>query len=124
MLLRRLRDLLAPGGVVLMDYLNAQQVRAHLVAEDEAVVNGLRVVSRRTLEGPRLVKHMTLTRVDTGAQREARESVRLYDPSDLRAMAGASGLELTFEAGDYQGTAFDPGRSSRWIGFLRRPQAG
>ena len=123
-LLKRLRELLLPGGVVLLDYLNAQQVRDHLVPEDEAVHGDLRVLSRRTLEGKRLVKHMTLTRLSSGAQRLARESVRLYEPEELRAMALESGLELAFEAGDYQGGPFVPGRSSRWIGFLRKPQAG
>jgi len=120
-LLRSLRELLIPGGVVLLDYLNAQEVRSHLVAEDEAVHGGLRVLSRRTLEGNRLVKRMTLTRLETGATREAQESVRLYDPQDLRAMARDSGLETAFEAGNYPGDPFDPQRSSRWIGFLRRP---
>ena len=122
LLLTRLRELLAPGGIVLMDYLNARQVREHLVPQDEAVHGDLRVLSRRALEGNRLVKLMTLTRSSTGAQRQARESVRLYDPAELRAMTLESGLELTLEAGDYQGGPFDPGRSSRWIGFLRRPE--
>ena len=121
-LLRRLRELLRPGGVVVLDYLNARQVRDHLVPEDEAVHGDLRVLSRRALEGNRLVKHMTLTRVSSGAQRQVRESVRLYDPAELRAMAAESGLEVAFEAGDYQGGTFVPGRSSRWIGFLRKPK--
>jgi len=120
-LLGRLRGLLVPGGGVLLDYLNADVVRAGLVAEDEAVRGNLRVHSRRTLEGDRLVKRMTLTRTDTGARREATESVRLYDPQELRDMARASGLEPAFEAGDYQGGPFEPARSSRWIGYLRRP---
>ena len=119
-LLRRLRDLLRPGqGVLVLDYLNAQTVRETLVAEDEATHGNLRVASRRTMVGPRLVKHMTLTRLDTGAQRKVQESVRIYDPQELRAMARDSGLEVTFEAGDYQGTPFQAG-SSRWIGFLSR----
>jgi SAM-dependent methyltransferase len=119
-LLQRLRDLLRPGGVLLLDYLNAQYVRAHLVPQDEALHGGLRVVSRRTLEGSRLVKQMTLTRLETGAQRQVKESVRIYEPQELRAMAAASGLAIAREAGDYQGAPFDPGGSTRWIGFLVR----
>jgi SAM-dependent methyltransferase len=119
-LLQRLRDLLQPGGVLLLDYLNAQYVREHLVPQDEALHGGLRVVSRRTLEGSRLVKQMTLTRLETGVQRQVKESVRIYEPRDLRAMATASGLAIAQEAGDYQGAPFDPGRSARWIGFLVR----
>jgi SAM-dependent methyltransferase len=119
-LFQRLAELLAPGGVLVMDYLNAQQVRATLVPRDEAVHGRIRVESRRSLQGRRLVKHMTLTRLDTGSRRQAEESVRLYDPPELREMAEASGLDLLSEAGDYQGGRFEPERSARWIGFLQR----
>jgi SAM-dependent methyltransferase len=118
----RLRELLRPGGVLVLDYLNAAQVRANLVAEDEAEHNGIRVLSRRTLEGDRLVKRMTLTHLETGRIRQAEESLRLYDPDELRAMAAACGLARLGEAGDYQGAPFDPRASARWIGFLGRAQ--
>ncbi len=131
-LLRRLRDLLRPGGVLLLDYLNAPYVRAHLVPEDVALHGTIRVHSRRTLEGDRLVKRMTLTHLsldpegrmrpsgDTGRTREALESLRLYEPAELRALARECGLETRREAGDYQGAPFDQARSERWIGFLTR----
>jgi SAM-dependent methyltransferase len=119
-LLHRLRALLRPGGVLVMDYLNADHVREHLVAEDEAVHHGLRVVSRRTLEGHRLVKRMHLTHLETGATRRVTESVRLYAPQELTAMAGECGLEVIHVAGNYIGESFDRRRSVRWIGFLRK----
>jgi len=119
-LLQDLRRLLRPGGVLLLDYLNAAQVRANLVKEDEATHHGLRVVSRRSLEGGRIIKRMDLTRIDTGATRKVTESVRLYDPGELVAMARECGLELVSEAGDYHGAAFDAASSPRWIGFLGR----
>jgi SAM-dependent methyltransferase len=119
-LLQDVRRLLHPGGVLLLDYLNAAHVRANLVGEDEALHHGLRVVSRRALEGQRIVKRMVLTRLDTGATRKVTESVRLYDPSELVAMARGCGLDLFSEAGDYGGAPFSGTQSSRWIGFLRR----
>ena len=119
----RLRDLLRPGGVLLLDYLNAPFVRAHLVPEDDTRHGGIQVRSRRTLEGDRLVKRMTLTHLETGQTRDAMESLRLYEPAELRAMAGASGLELLREAGDYQGAPFVESHSGRWIGFLTRPHS-
>ncbi len=119
-LLLSLRGLLRPGGVLLLDFLNAAHVRATLVKEDEAVHHGLRVVSRRSLESGRIVKRMDLTRVDTGATRRVTESVRLYEPGELVDMARACGLERIGEAGDYHGAPFDAAASPRWIGFLGR----
>lgn len=118
-----LHDRLGPGGVLVLDYLNAAQVRARLVPEDERSHGRLRVASRRTLEGDRLVKRMTITHLDTGRVRQALESVRLYEPEELQAMARAAGLEPAWAAGDYQGAPFEPGASARWIGFLTRPGA-
>jgi SAM-dependent methyltransferase len=120
-LCRRLRELLRPGGVLVLDYLNATFVRAHLVAEDVTRHGTIEVRSRRTLEGDRLVKRMTLTHLETGRTREALESLRLYEPEELRALAADCGLEPALEAGDYQGAPFAAGRSARWIGFLSRP---
>lgn len=122
-LCRALRNLLRPGGVLLLDYLNAPFVREHLVPHDVTVHGAIQVDSRRTLEGDRLVKRMVLTHLETGRTREAHESLRLYEPAEMRALAAQSGLGLMREAGDYQGAPFDQARSSRWIGFLSRPQS-
>ena len=118
-LLRRLGRLLRPGGVLVLDFLNADQLRATLVAEDEIERAGIRVVSRRAIEGQRIVKRMELTRLDTGATRQVTESVRLYEPAELRAMAAEAGLAPVREAGDYDGRPFGPD-TPRWIGFLER----
>lgn len=119
-LLRRLAQLLRPGGALVLDYLNAAFARAHLVPEDTGTHGALRVESRRALEGDRLVKRMTITHLDTGRVRRVKESLRLYDPAELGAMARDCGLRLDGEAGDYRGGPFDPQGSPRWIGFLSR----
>jgi SAM-dependent methyltransferase len=119
-LLARLARLLRPGGVLVLDYFNAAHVRATLVGEDESLHRGLKVLSRRSVEGDRLVKRMDLTRLDSGATRRVTESVRLYEPAELKAMAGAASLRAVREAGDYRGGPFDPAASPRWIGFLEK----
>jgi len=111
--------LLRPGGVLLMDYLNADQVVRSLVPQDTLERAGVRVLSRRVIEGERIVKRMTLTRLDTGETREAMESVRLYRPAALRAMAGATGLGLRSVMGTYAGAAFHED-SPRWIGIFEK----
>lgn len=119
-LLHNLTALLRPGGVVLMDYLNAAHLRENLVVEDVVEQAGLRVHSRRTLEGKRIVKRMDIEYLDSGATREVVESVRVYDPQELTALAAEAGLKLRQECGDYAGAAFRPD-SPRWLAFFDRP---
>ena len=114
-LARRLR----PGGVLLLDYLHADEVVRALVAEDTVERHGIRVRSRRALEGDRLVKRMTLTRLASGDTREALESVRLYQPPELGAIAAEAGLSLRAARGSYAGAPFG-NQSPRWIGFFQR----
>jgi SAM-dependent methyltransferase len=119
-LLADLAGLLRPGGALVLDVMNPARVRAELVAEDVVERAGLRVRSRRSIERGRVVKRMTLQRLDTGQVREAVESVRLYEPPELLAMAEAGGLRPLAQLGDYLGGPFEPERSPRWLGILER----
>ncbi len=116
-LLHNLAALLRPGGVVLMDYLNAAHLRANLVLEDVEEHPGMRVHSRRILEGKRIVKRMRIEYLDSDASREVVESVRVYEPQELTALAAEAGLKLRLECGDYSGTEFLPD-SPRWLAFF------
>ena len=118
-LLQALSKALRPDGVLLLDYLNAEGAARTLVPEDTVERQGVRVLSRRTLEGDRLVKRMTLTRLATGEVREALESVRLYRPDELLALAHAAGLRSRTVLGSYDGAPFTPD-SPRWIGIFER----
>ena len=118
-LLRSLAALLRPGGVLLIDYLHAAELRRTLVPEDTLERHGIRVKSRRRIERRRVIKEMELLRMDTGETRQARESVHIYEPGELEAMAGRAGLGLRKVMGRYDGSAFD-GRSPRWIALFEK----
>ena len=118
-LLKTLAALLRPGGVLLVDYLNASELRRTLVPEDTIERHGIRVRSRRRIEGGRVLKDMELTRLATGETRQARESVHLYEPDAFEAMAGRAGLRLRRALGHYDGSAFD-GTSGRWIALFEK----
>ena len=111
--------LLRHGGVLVMDYLNADLVARTLVPEDTMERAGMRVVSRRAIEGDRLVKRMELIRLDTGERREMMESVRIYHPTALQEMAVRAGLRLRRIMGTYAGEAFTED-SPRWIGIFEK----
>ena len=118
-LARDLGRVVHPGGVLLLDYLNAAHVAANLVPEDVIEHNGLRVLSLRGLEGNRLVKRMRIERLDSGAVREVTESVRVYWPESLLELLSAGGFQLRRAFGDYTGEPHTE-HSPRWIGVLER----
>jgi SAM-dependent methyltransferase len=118
-LVRDLARVVRPAGVLVMDYLNADHLAANLVAEDQVERNGLRVHSRRSLEGNRVVKHMRISRPDGGPVREVVESVRVYSPGELAALLAVGGFRLRRAFGDYSGGPPSPS-SPRWIGVLER----
>jgi SAM-dependent methyltransferase len=119
MLMNALGRLLRHGGVLIMDYLNAELVTRTLVAEDTVERGGIRAQSHRALEGNRLVKRMVLTHLDSGESRSVLESVRLYHPTDLQEMAVRAGLRLRRVMGTYAGEAFRQD-SPRWIGVFEK----
>jgi SAM-dependent methyltransferase len=119
-LLCALQHLLRPNGILLLDLMNATRLKSGLVEEDVLERDGLRVRSRRSLEGERVVKRMTIERLDSGAVREAVESVRVYEPTELKRMACACGLTLTRELGSYDGSEFQAANSLRWLGVFEK----
>lgn len=119
-LLCTLQRLLRPEGVLLLDLMNASRLKSGLVEEDVLERGGLRVHSRRSLEGGRVIKRMTIERLDSGATREAVESVRVYEPDELCRMAATCGLGLVHELGDYDGSKFQAADSLRWLGIFQQ----
>lgn len=119
-LLCTLQGMLRPGGVLLLDFLNAARLKAGLVEEDVLERNGLRVHSRRSIEGDRVIKRMEIERLDSGAVREAVESVHIYEPGELKRMACACGFSLRAELGDYAGNDFITDASPRWLGVFAK----
>lgn len=92
---------LRPGGMLVLDFLNAERVRADL-AEPSGVTTGLHGSrSRKGLsdDGQFVVKQITLA---DGTEHV--ERVRLLAMPDLTAMFSAAGLEVTQQLGDYDGS--------------------
>jgi SAM-dependent methyltransferase len=93
---------LRPGGMLVLDFLNAARVRAELAAPAEETEGPRGSRSRKGLSADDrfVVKHIQLA---DGTQHE--ERVRLLGMTALAAMFAAAGLEVTAEAGDYEGAA-------------------
>lgn len=99
---------LAPRGGLLLDLMDAETVRRDLVPRSEREEGGARLVEVRSLsaDGRRVEKSVVLA--EGGIERRWRESVRLYAPAEVEAMAAAAGLA---PAGRYGGHGPEPWRS-------------
>ena len=83
---------LAPDGWLMLDLPDTDALRAGLVPASERQVGDCRIRERRRLTATRVEKDVELVHAD-GRRHGYTESVRLYDPPALRALAGSVGLE-------------------------------
>ncbi len=106
--LAELVRVLAPGGLVVLDLMNAARVKATLVPESRTRRDGLEILERRRLErgGTRVVKDVHV-RGDDGGERRWSEDVRLYEPGELERLLVVAGLEFLRREGDFDGRAFE-----------------
>lgn len=111
-----IRRLLRPGGVFVLDFLNADRVAAHLVPRDVQTVGGATITQRRVIENGVVIKKIIVER--DGKQEEFEERVRLYGRDALERLLTHSGLRTDRALGDYTGEEFGSD-SSRLILYGR-----
>ena len=109
-------------GHVVVDFMNADQVKARLKPHTiRSMEDGLRVEDFRTITpAPERVEKRTTITTPQGEQHELFESVRLFSVSELKQAMIAKGLEIREILGDYDGNPFKDD-SPRVILFGRKP---
>jgi SAM-dependent methyltransferase len=110
-------DSMKHGGILVIDYLNASQVRRELVAYDERVENGITIEQRRAISSDDRFVEKTITLRERG--KEYIERVRLLSPRDLQRMLVAAGFKVNKLFGDYSGVEWSE-ESPRTILFASR----
>jgi SAM-dependent methyltransferase len=108
---------LRPGGALVIDFLNASQVRRNLVAYDERVENGITIEQHRIISPDDRFVEKTIRLRERG--REYVERVRLLSAGDLERMLGVAGFEVVHCFGDYAGARWSE-NSPRTILFASR----
>ena len=96
---------LRPGGHLVLDFLNADTVRAAVAAGDVAAGGLQTAVSRQLSDDGRYV----LKTIRVPADRTYTERVRLLSPDDLAKMFRDAGLTVERTYGDYDGAPLGPG---------------
>ncbi len=116
MIINVARQLVKNKGWFVIDFLNSQWVRTHLVAHDEQVTpNGIHIEQTRWIEDGRIEKRLLIR--NSFEAKEYIESVRLFDLSDFERMFQGAGLTLRHVFGSYHGKAFLQDTSPRLIMF-------
>jgi len=105
------------GGTLVIDFLNASQVRRDLVPYDERVENGITIEQRRMISSDDRFVEKTIRLRESG--KEYIERVRLLSPRDLQRMLTATGFKVAQLFGDYGGGDWSE-NSPRTILFASR----
>ena len=108
---------IAPGGVFLIDFLNADRVVSAPLQRTRRERDGHTIDEDRSLsdDGRHLVKHVVVADADGRVEAEYDERVRLLTPGELGALLDGVGFRTTRAFGDYDGADFDASRSPRVI---------
>ena len=102
LVVHQIADVLVPGGRLVLDYLNADQVRQTLRRDSEEVRDGAtaaRVLRRFSEEGRYVVKEIELR----AENRSFQERVRLFTAQELAGLLEEAGLRVAARFGDYDG---------------------
>jgi SAM-dependent methyltransferase len=110
-------DALTEGGALVIDFLNASQVRRELVPYDERVENGVTIEQTRAISPDDRFVEKSIRLRERG--KEYIERVRLLSARDLERMVETAGFSVVARAGDYVGGAWSES-SPRTILFATR----
>jgi len=112
-----LRSAMRPAGTLVIDFLNADQVRRNLVPYDERVENGITIEQSRIISPDDRFVEKTIRLRERG--REYVERVRLLSAGDLERMLETAGFDVVHCFGDYGGGSWSE-NSPRTILFASR----
>ena len=110
LVLENISRLLREGGKFLIDFLNADHVRTHLVPKTQWQVGSATVREERKIDAARETVTKTITIKRDRVEKRYSECVRLYSEGELRQMLEVSGLRVTKVFGDYDGGPVEAGR--------------
>jgi SAM-dependent methyltransferase len=103
--LREMVATLRSGGWLVIDYLNAAEVRRRLVAREQVPVRGgsAEVARAMSADGRYVCKT-----IRTPSGRRYTERVRLFEQSQMTAMLADAGLDVRHRFGDYDAAPLQP----------------
>lgn len=112
--INNISESLKPGGVVVMDYMNAAWVEKNLVPKETKEIDGVIYHITRYADKKRIYKRILVEQL-TGYPLVYREQVRKFEVSDFEELFSRNGLQLTNVFGDYTLGEYNKETSPRMI---------
>ena len=109
---------LKPGGIFVIDFFNAADVKACMVADSKMTIENIAFHITKKTESNKIIKRIEFS--DKGKDYFFEEKVSLLTKKDFTEMAIASGFTLSETFGDYELNAFDENISKRLILIFKK----
>jgi ubiquinone/menaquinone biosynthesis C-methylase UbiE len=118
MALRNMHSNLKPGGVLLLDFLNAQYVQSTLVKQETKQVNDTTFKIKKEIKDGFVIK--TIRFEAEGRKMMHREQVQLLTPAHFEKLCDTVGLKMEQRFGGYDLAPYHPDTSTRFIFTARK----
>lgn len=119
--LNNIRCSLKPGGLLVLDFMNAERVIQNLVGSEEKSLDGIHFDIARHVQAEAGVRHIIkdIHVKQGGLEYDFQERVQALNRADFESLFEAAGLECVETWGNYEGEAFDLATSPRLISFCK-----
>ena len=111
--LRAIHTALQPNGILVIDFLNIEQVAANLVASEQKVIDGVVFDIRKSIADGFINKQITVQ--DAGNTFHFTERVQALSEADFRRHLADTGFSILHLWGDYELNPFHAPTSNRFI---------
>lgn len=110
---------LRPGGLFVLDLLNGEHARRHLVPREVRTLHGMRFIIEKELAGMELVKRITVE--DEGTVHRFEERVHGWALAEAVDLVERADLVLEQCTDEACSAPYDPQRSRRMVLWARKP---
>lgn len=107
--------MLRPGGIFVLDYLNAEKVRETYRPTESGKFQDIEYEIQRYIEGDMIFKDIVFSGERVNGQKKYSERVKLYQLDWFQREMRKRNLVIDHVYGDYRGHDFDPENSNRLL---------
>jgi len=108
-------QMLKPGGIFVLDYLNAKKVRETYRPADSGEFQGIHYDIERYIRNDSIFKKIEFSGDRVNGERTYSERVKLYPLEWFQDKMAKRNLKIDHVYGDYEGNPYDPETSSRLL---------